>query len=566
MRIYHLTAAAFALMAALTVTSCANSDSLEANVKPEVVKPATRVTAPTFVFNFITPNSDPLHYTRAVGDDIPDDQEEAAIASLWMYEFDASTGNLIYKKDITTVINDATQHTSTYTYQPEVTDATYEYTNNDARQFVFVANHDVSASMKTVAEIEAAGSGTASTLTNLKALTTTQLVEPAVGNLNGKSVWEEISSTKYIPMTAFAILNNSDVIPMKVKDNETTPTPISVDVKLTRIVARIDVVNNTPNLEVTSIKLVKAADQSYLLHKDDNTIPTSTKVSMVFDAASQFASPRDTKPYKDLFDNSYRADFLIPDDVNHIDHTASKWEPATLDDVVLKEVKLEQAFYVYEDIARTGTLTEAPAECLHIQVRGRLEGIDVSYNIPFSVDLVDGTSWTAADTRDGIAIKRNNLYTVWLGDGKPAPVNTMVRAKIKVQDWKKQIVNDEFDDRIFKLDANGTTATMATDYISTKVINISDAAVAAGSEFMLKTDYSQVKITDVTVNSRDKDGNSTNWLTATKSDDKTILFTATANTGTAARSASVKVEYTVEVGGSPVVQTPIEYTIIQAAP
>ncbi|MBQ7426275.1 MAG: hypothetical protein IJV20_03375 [Prevotella sp.] len=562
MRIYQLTAACFTIMAALTVTSCASNDSLEANVNPIEVTPTAKATTPTLVFNFITPNSDALHYTRAVGDPIADEQDEAAITSLWMYEFDASTGNLIYKQNISSVITDATQHTSTYTYKPETTDASYEYTNNDARQFVFVANHDVSASMNTIAD--ELSTGITSTLTDLKGLMTTQLVD---GSLNGKSVWEDISSTKYIPMTAFAILNNSDVIPMKVKDNETTPTPISVDVKLTRIVARIDVVNNTPNLEVTSIKLVKAADKSYLLHKDDNTIPTATKVSMTFDAASQFASPRDATPYKDMYDDSYIADFLIPDNANHIDYTPSKWAPATLDNVVLKNVKLEQAFYVYEDIERTGTTADAPAECLHIQVRGILEGIAVSYNIPFSVDLIEGNSFNdGVDTRDGFAIKRNNLYTVWLGDGKPAPVNTSVRAKIRVLDWKKQEVNDEFDDRIFKLDANGTSATMASDYISTKVINISDAAVTTGNEFKLTTDYTQVVITAVTVNSRDANGNSTDWLTATKSTDKIILFEATANTGTASRSASVKVEYTVDVAGTPVVQTPIEYTIIQAAP
>ena len=363
-------------------------------------------------------------------------------------------------------------------------------------------------------------------------------------------------------MTAYAMVNNSDVISMQ----EDTNTPIAADVELTRIVARIDVINDTPNLTISSVKLVKSSNKSYILPKADGSVASDAKVSMTF-AATQFPSadntaiPTQTKPYWDN-NSSAQTYSLSTFEVPSANINASEYaQTPTVDCIHDNWVKLEQAFYVYEDLehAQEGTAPNYTVsdQVLCLQVRGTLEGIDVSYNIPFTKNLIKNET---NSEKDGFAIQRNNVYTVWLGDGKPAPVNTQVNAKIQVKKWDKQQVDDQFDDRVFKLIATfpaGYSATALTT--STKEIALTSAAV---SDLILASEYDEVVVTAVTKNSVNSD-----WLTLMNYLDgssvwKGTKISAEANTGATARSASFKIAYTV----SGVAQTPIEYTVTQAAP
>ena len=537
-------AAASAMLAAMTFTACSSNDAVDAVTQPVVEQQK----APTIVFSLIAPDRSGLHYTRAITADMDD---EAAIGSLHMYEFDAATGALgANAVDLSSVISSPSSGSSAkdyqYTYTPSGTN-----TNNNARQYVFIANYDLSST------ITVAGN---STLNDLKGQMTTALTD---GSLNGRSVWNDVSGTKYIPMTAYAMVNNSDVISMQ----ESTSTPIAADVVLTRIVARIDVINDTPNLTISSVKLVKSSNKSYILPKADGSVASDAKVSMTFDA-TQFPSvdntaiPTQAKPYWDN-KSSAQTYSLSTFEVPSANINASEYaQTPTVDCIHDNWVKLAQAFYVYEDEAHAqvddgGGNYSVDANVLCLQVRGTLEGIDVSYNIPFTKNLIkDETN----SEKDGFAIQRNNVYTVWLGDGKPAPVNTQVNAKIQVKKWDKQQVDDQFDDRVFKLIAPfpGTyTATALTT--STKEIALTSAAV---SDLILASTYDEVVVTAVTINSVNSD-----WLSLTNYLDgssvwKGTKISATANTGATARSASFKIAYNV----SGEAQTPIEYTVTQAAP
>ena len=537
-------AAASAMLAAMTFTACSSNDAVDAVTQPVVEQQK----APTIVFSLIAPDRSGLHYTRAITAVMDD---EAAIGSLHMYEFDAATGALVANAvDLSSVISSPSSGSSAkdyqYTYTPSGTN-----TNNNARQYVFIANYDLSST------ITVAGN---STLNDLKGQMTTALTD---GSLNGRSVWNDVSGTKYIPMTAYAMVNNSDVISMQ----ESTSTPIAADVVLTRIVARIDVINDTPNLTISSVKLVKSSNKSYILPKADGSVASDAKVSMTFDA-TQFPSvdntaiPTQAKPYWDN-NSSAQTYSLSTFEVPSANINASEYaQTPTVDCIHDNWVKLAQAFYVYEDEAHAqvddgGGNYSVDANVLCLQVRGTLEGIDVSYNIPFTKNLIkDETN----SEKDGFAIQRNNVYTVWLGDGKPAPVNTQVNAKIQVKKWDKQQVDDQFDDRVFKLIAPfpGTyTATALTT--STKEIALTSAAV---SDLILASTYDEVVVTAVTINSVNSD-----WLSLTNYLDgssvwKGTKISATANTGATARSASFKIAYNV----SGEAQTPIEYTVTQAAP
>lgn len=534
--------AASAMLAAMTFTACSSNDAVDAVTQPVVEQQK----APTIVFNLIAPDRSALHYTRATTADMDD---EAGIGSLHMYEFDAATGKLVANAvDVLTGLTPSGSSAKDYeyTYTPTGTNM-----NNNARQYVFIANYDLTSTITVANE---------STLDNLKAQMTTALTD---GSLNGRSVWNDVSGTKYIPMTAYAMVNNSDVISMQ----EDYSTPIAADVVLTRIVARIDVINDTPNLTISSVKLVKSSNKSYILPKADGSVASDAKVSMTFDttqfpSADNTAIPTQTKPYWDNKSGEQKyslSTFRVPD--ANIDQDKYAQTSPTVDCIGDNWVKLEQAFYVYEDLARSqvddgGGNYSVDANVLCLQVRGTLEGIDVSYNIPFTKNLIKNET---NSEKDGFAIQRNNVYTVWLGDGKPAPVNTQVNAKIQVKKWDKQQVDDQFDDRVFKLIAPfpGTyTATALTT--STKEIALTNAAV---SDLILASEYDEVVVTAVTKNSVNSE-----WLTLTdyevSSVKKGVKIEATANNtaGATKRSASFKIAYS--VSGTP--QTPIEYTVTQA--
>jgi len=599
MRIYRLTVLAFAILATMTFSSCStDADLSKMETNPAVNTENAVGKAAPIVFNFSVPGGARLSYTRAVGDPIDDIDEEATIHDLWMYEFDAATGELISKEDITTTAtanpSTATGGITAATAALSAKDFVYEYkpagnlTNNDARQFLFVANYpSLATAVTTKAAAEAAvPAGTASTLTDVRNMITTALT----GTLNQKSVWDQTNNV--IPMTAFAMLNKSDVIPM----SEDTTTPIATTVDLTRIVARIDIVNNTPYLVINELILVKANNESYVLHKSDPTdatvfsIPSSdanySKVSITWNSAN-VVTGTSAAPYRDGYEATpgtpnYLTTFEIPIDADHVDMT----KIADINEtgvVVSNPVKLEQAFYIYEDIARDNEAGEAPADALHLQVRGTLNGIAVSYNIPFTNDLVEGAA--ASTPKDGFAIKRNYLYTVELGDGKKSPVHTEVRAKIRVLDWDQQVVTDYFDASVFKIYDETTTNALTTStatgddeaemVISTKVINVDqDNATTPGSdiEFVIASPYGEVSNVIATVQSLDGSALTHTWVTITALDgsaaNKGYKVTVTPNTaaGAAVRSAAIKISYSVTPsGGSLTSQTPITYTIVQAA-
>lgn len=613
MRKYKLTVMALAALAAITFSACASDAdvAIASDSTPENLVN----TSPTIVFKLSVPSNTSLYYnnTRAVGDDLADIDEEATIKSLYMYEFDAATDQLVNKVDITSIIltNPAgtTGGITSGTASLTAKDYVYEYkpgvnlTYNDARQFLFVANYPtLAAGLNTIADHEADNTKAITTLTAVKSMVTDALT----GTIDQKSVWTNVSSTDVLPMTAFAMFNNSDVIPVT-ELNELGTNVVTTTVDLTRIVARIDVVNNTPELVIDEIKLIKANDRSYLLAETETTtrsdLPAgNTKVNMAFDKAkvigtAKIASASESKPYWDqavadkTASNAYLTTFAIPE--ANISAT-----PDANGSVVTNPVKLEQAFYIYEDIERgqedtgevdgeSNPIYKVADDVLRIQVRGTLKGIPVSYNIPFSKDLIEGAAASAPKT--GFAIKRNYLYTVMLGDGKPAPIQTGVKVKIKVLDWNQQEVTDYFDASIFKiykedvtntqLANNNTTPVTVGDteagmIISTKTINVVQGTTGTPIEFIIGSPYSEVNSVVATLQS--VDGNAElhdAWVTiepldgtgtpvTPTADNKGYKVTIQPNTdGTPEiRNASIKVEYKV----SSTQQTNITYTIVQA--
>lgn len=495
------------------------------------------------VFNISLPTGDPVHVKTRTA---IQDNAEYAIKSLHLLVFDAATDKLKSINAITltgagaTAVADGDDYKYTYTWDPS--------TDGTTCRFLMVANEDVANIAAIVVDntwdqVLAAVSSASRTFTAGASLAT---------------VFDETS--KGLPMTGVAYYNvgtaKNEIIPL---DNSTADA-ITVQVDLTRVVARIDVYNKTPNLYITGICLVHANPQSYLMpHKDGSDItdiPTSmTKVG---------GATGGLLPYNSEWDatNHYTVGTTNP-------MTGSATDDGT---------PLKKAFYCYEDEVYTNADAAAlEAEALAVQITGRIgtsyaDGVDVFYQIPFTTAKL---ATPLADDKS-VEIKRNYLYKVIIGDGSEVSVNSRIRASLTVADWTATAVNTTFEDALFY---SAPVVAVGTYNRDTKLITLaSDAAVTSdggANDLTIKvtdTYSSSVTITGIEVLTEGStwkaydDAGGTGWLTAALTDTKTVTLTATANASGSARLGSVRITYSY-VDGSDVTQTgaKIVFSVMQPA-
>ncbi len=211
---------------------------------------------------------------------------------------------------------------------------------------------------------------------------------------------------------------------------------VQANVTLTRCVARIDIKNNVPNLEITDLKLINANPNGFLMQSGavgSIAVPTSmTKINGVepFTALSSLTNSEycETGKFYPL--------------QSALDGSGNVTTPA----------QLKKAFYVYEDVddAQDGVLT--------LLVQGKLSNtIGVYYQIPFIKGNISGRASDAEDA-EGIEIARNHLYTVTIGDGTKVGINTRMLATLAVADWDANTdVDGTFYSELFTGVQPGTT-------------------------------------------------------------------------------------------------------------
>ena len=470
MKILRLTLVAAIALGATAFSACSNEN--EVTKSQETLKSDGSI-----VFSLNLPVGDPLVFTRGIYNQ---DDSEAALKSLRMFEFYADTEVLVASKDID-VDNDltATAGSYEYTYTPGT-----GYTDSRARRFIFIANDGIS-------------------------LTAGETIDDLMGKLATQSLADDDPDTNIwnagaLPMTGEAITGGSNVIPIDL----TADAPTAVSVDLVRAVARIDIVNFTPKLEIKKIKLVKVNPKSYILPHLDAAgkvvVPTGmTKVN-------------DITPFR-TYDNGTLTTFRIPDTKIAPNGTVG----------IADTLHLNKAFYVYEEAEAADELS-----ALHLQITGELQGVDVFYNIPFWKSYLKDETPSDAP----LEILRNHIYTVYIGDGSKPSINTSIKMSIQVKDWKRQNVTDDFDDDIFK---NSSTDANVTGYErATQTFTLANAAITSDFGLKISDDYTNIVINTVEVLT----GN--DWLTAGCSDGKNIALTAAVNTGDS-RVGSIRVTYTI---------------------
>lgn len=313
-------------------------------------------------FTLATPGSEGVIYpkgaTRATHD-----APEYAIKQLSLLVYDATTSSapkFLRKHDLTHDITLYDNGNGTYTFSIEMPIADM----NAKRKFLFVANDD--------AAVASVSSGSAES--DLK----TQNVATIV--LTDRQTADKLAeASKGIVMsgTATTGAGNSDEV--------VTITPgVKCSVKLTRIVGRIDVQNNTPNMKLVSAELVGAATKGYLFGQSPLSAPSADRITLGSNTSVNITE----------------------------EHT-----PGT----PFAAKTFKKVFYMYE---RPNTAGDYAAVRISYLLNGTHQGV---VEVPF-LRAADGGGQTPVD------ITRNHLYTIVLGNGEPVTTNE-VKFSFRVEDW-----------------------------------------------------------------------------------------------------------------------------------
>ena len=181
-----------------------------------------------------------------------------------------------------------------------------------------------------------------------------------------------------IAMSGIARSNSNDVV---------TITPgVKCEVSLRRIVARVDVQNNTPNLVIGSIELLNAAPRGYLFPHDPVAAASESYITEAMNAEVALGTTYDEQ--KDL----------------------------------------KKVFYLYERHNEDGNGAE----------------IKITYTVNSSKGEVVVPFRKTSDTKEFVDVERNTLYTVVLGNGDPVTTNE-VKFSLRIEDWNVVDMDEAVD-------------------------------------------------------------------------------------------------------------------------
>lgn len=366
----------------LALAACSNETILEApGEQPSLAESQINISVKTPASEGVIVRS---AQTRAVGDKIADEADEAAVNTLKVYLF--TTGNetadptdadlkfhSVYSFNANDMLSDGNEKKTCSIQIPE------ELRDQAKAKLAFIAND-------TYQEALAVG---ATTLKDFKSALATASVTD--GSKADELVGGE--TAKSFPMTAM-----SEVVDL-------TSSGVDVEVELVRNVARLDIFNYTPNMIIKSVEIENVNDKSYLFGTADAlNIPSEglSKISLL--------------PLLELTTN------LGTDGIAYNPKNPGFY-PEAVEDVC--PTNSYRTAYLYEQAVPT--VAESPV----ITIRYELEiGTDIVKDQELSLIFQN------TETNKLVDVKRNWLYRIRLGDGTPAGINDMnVKATFEVEDW-----------------------------------------------------------------------------------------------------------------------------------
>ncbi|MDD7037937.1 MAG: hypothetical protein PUI63_01740, partial [Alistipes senegalensis] len=312
-------------------------------------------------FTLATPGSEGVIYPRSATR-ATHDAAEYAVRQLTLLVYDAtdtSAPKFLRKHDMTSDITLYDNGNGTYTFSLEAPISDM----NAKRKFVFVVNDDAAVAATAAGSAEADLHETAATVELADGDTADKLAEADAG----------------IAMSGTATADGQNEV-------ITIVPGVKCEVKLTRIVARVDVQNNTPNMTLESAVLVGAATRGYLFAQAPLSAPVADRIVLGSNAT--------------------------------VDLTEE--HPALKPGEVFAPKTFRKTFYAYE---RPNTAGDYAA----VRITYRVNDSKGTVEVPF-IRTEAGGAQTPVD------IERNHLYTVVLGNGKPVTTNE-VQFTFKVEDW-----------------------------------------------------------------------------------------------------------------------------------
>ena len=344
------------------ITALFAAASLLAGCSKETTSPGdTDDSRIPITFTLATPGSEGVIYPRSATR-ATHDAAEYAVRQLTLLVYDAtdtSAPKFLRKHDMTSDITLYDNGNGTYTFSLEAPISDM----NAKRKFVFVVNDDAAVAATAAGSAEADLHETAATVELADGDTADKLAEADAG----------------IAMSGTATADGQNEV-------ITIVPGVKCEVKLTRIVARVDVQNNTPNMTLESAVLVGAATRGYLFAQAPLSAPVADRIVLGSNAT--------------------------------VDLTEE--HPALKPGEVFAPKTFRKTFYAYE---RPNTAGDYAA----VRITYRVNDSKGTVEVPF-IRTEAGGAQTPVD------IERNHLYTVVLGNGKPVTTNE-VQFTFKVEDW-----------------------------------------------------------------------------------------------------------------------------------
>ncbi len=386
---------------ALIGAACSNDDV--ASIISEEDAPTFSITLKTPAVSGVTVNN----ATRAEGDTVADETDEAKLNSVDIYLFSkgsgvTNTGDNVYTySGKLSFAAAATDGVTAWTTESDKTVCTgkipYDAMGKDTR-FAIIAN-DGSVAQPTL---------NSTSLADFMAKTEAS-ASVATGNTADALVGGE---TKSFPMSA-VINDQSKSYVLTAAGN----TEIDGEITLVRNVARIDIRNYATDLTITSVKVNKANSKSYIFSSSSSTINVP-------------ASPAAIETLKPLteYTNRFTGGKLA---YNSVSVTATKEQ--------IFAANTFRAFYLYEQAANTTGSENFTVEIAYsVNSEGAEDTAAKTGTVKVPFKTTDGTG----NYKD---IQRNHLYTIQLGNGT-AVLTGEVKVKLVVKDWETgEVFEKELD-------------------------------------------------------------------------------------------------------------------------
>ena len=320
-------------------------------------------------FTLATPGSDGVIYPKTKA---THDAPEYAIKQMSLLVYDATdeaSPKFLRKHDLTSDIKLYDNGNGTYNFSLEAPISDM----NAKRKFVFVVNDDAAVAATEVGSTESdLHTNTTASIELSEGATADQLAVETAGIAMSGTATDEDGSNEVL-----------SIVP-----------GLKCEVKLTRIVARVDIQNNTPNMTIESAVLVGTATKGYLFGQQPLSAPAPDRIILGSNA--------------------------------NVDIT----EEHPADAGVFTPKNFSKVFYTYE---RPNTLEDYAA----VRVTHKINGENTTtLEIPFIRTEAAGGAQTPVD------ITRNHLYTIVLGNGKPVTTNE-IKFSFVVEDWNEVEMPEE---------------------------------------------------------------------------------------------------------------------------